>query len=407
MAEPAVGYREREFQFEGNVSARPGIAMSGGEWMRRILEYQADQIEMVLYSHKVPARVLGGVVTPRWVRFEVMPALGAKVSSIVRLSEEIALRLGSGGVRVRRQGSTLRVEVPREDGELVRLLPLAARLQEVPRQAAMLGLDEEGVPLLLRLPSPEVGHVLVAGTTGSGKTALARSMVVSLALHNRQGEVQLVVIDPKGRGYEALTGLPHLLYPVVREVNEGAYVLSQLVRLMLGRDEEGVQEPRVIVAIDELADLVLAGGRGVARSITRLTQRGREAGIHVMACTQKPTVDAIGSLVKSNFPVRLVGSVASAEDAKVASGLPGTGAEKLMGRGDFLLVVKGEVVRFQAAYVGEGEIEAVVSKLRVGERQSRRWPLEELVNTGTDGVRKGVTGRPVMVRVAQQLRLIK
>jgi S-DNA-T family DNA segregation ATPase FtsK/SpoIIIE len=240
--------------------------------MRRTLEYQADQIEMVLYTHKVPGRVLGGVVTPRWVRFEVMLALGAKVSSMVRLSEEIALRLGSGGVRVRRQGSTVRVEVPREDGEVVRLLRLAARLGEIPRQAAVLGLDEEGVPLLLRLPSPEVGHVWVAGTTGSGKTALVRSMVMSLALHNRQGEVQLVVIDPKGRGYEALSGLPHLMCPVVREVGEASYVLSELVRMMLERDREGVREPRVVVAIDEMADLVQAGGGGVGRSITRLTE---------------------------------------------------------------------------------------------------------------------------------------
>ncbi len=375
--------------------------------MRRVLEYQADQIEMVLHSHKVPGRVLGGVVTPRWVRFEVVPALGAKVSSVARLSEEIALRLGSAGVRVRRQGGTVRVEVPREDGEVVRLLPLAARLGEIPRQAAVLGLDEEGVPLLLRLPSPEVGHVLVSGTTGSGKTALARSMVVSLALHNRQGEVQLVVIDPKGRGYEALWGLPHLVYPVVREVSEAAYVLSELVGLMLERDREGVREPRVIVAIDEMADLVMAGGQGVARSIMRLTQRGREAGLHVIGCTQKPTVDAIGSLVKSNFPVRLVGSVVSAEDAKVASGLPGTGAEKLLGRGDFLLVVKGEVTRFQSAYVSEREIEVIVGKLRVGERRSRRWPVEELVKTGTEGERKVMDRRPVMARVAEQLRLIK
>jgi S-DNA-T family DNA segregation ATPase FtsK/SpoIIIE len=375
--------------------------------MRRVLDYQADQIEMVLYSHKVPGRVLGGVVTPRWIRFEVMPGLGARVSSIVRLSEEIALRLGSGGVRVRRQGGTVRVEVPREDGETVRLLPLAARLGEIPRQSALLGLDEEGVPLLLRLPSPEVGHVLVAGTTGSGKTALARSMAVSLALHNRQGEVQLVIIDPKGRGYEALSGLPHLLWPVVREVHEAAYALNELVRLMLQRDQEQVQEPRVVVVIDELADLVEAGGRGVARSITRLTQRGREAGIHVIACTQKPTVDAIGSLVKSNFPVRLVGSVASPEDAKVASGLPGTGAEKLLGRGDFLLVVKGEVTRFQAAYVSVGDVAAITEKLRLGGRKSRRWPTEELVKTGTEGHARPARGREVVAGVARQLRLIK
>jgi S-DNA-T family DNA segregation ATPase FtsK/SpoIIIE len=391
--------------------------------MRRVLEYQADQIEMVLYSHKAPGRVLGGVVTPRWVRFEVLPALGARISSIVRLSEEMALRLGSAGVRVRRQGDRLHVEVPREDGEVVRLLPLAARLREIPRQAALLGLDEEGAPLLLRLPSPEVGHILVAGTTGSGKTALLRSMLVSLGLHNRQRDVQMVVIDPKGRGYAALEGLPHLLCPVVGEVHQAAYVLNELVSMMLQRDRERIQEPRVVVAIDELADLVVAGGPGVARSITRLTQRGREAGLHVIACTQKPTVDAIGSLVKSNFPARLVGSVASAEDAKVASGLPGTGAEKLLGRGDFILVVKGEVVRFQAAYVSGDEVAALVGRLRQGGRPGQAseaapgvgagaspgagWQVEELDKTGTDERGRRVERRPVLQQVAQQLRLIK
>jgi S-DNA-T family DNA segregation ATPase FtsK/SpoIIIE len=293
----------------------------------------------------------------------------------------------------------------------VRLLPMVARLREVPRQTAVLGLDEEGVPLLLRLPSPEVGHVLVAGTTGSGKTALARSMAVSLALHNRQGEVQMVVIDPKGRGYGVLEGLPHLLRPVVRETYEAAYVLSELVGEMLRRDREKVQEPRLVVVIDEMADLVEAGGLGVARSITRLTQRGREAGIHVIGCTQKPTVEAIGSLVKSNFPVRLVGSVASPEDAKVASGLKETGAERLLGRGDFLLVVKGQVTRFQAAYVSQQEMQAVVAKLRLEGCQARRWPAEDLAATGTASVIGGNglqnPPRSLVGAVARQLRLIK
>jgi DNA segregation ATPase FtsK/SpoIIIE-like protein len=190
-----------------------------------------------------------------------------------------------------------------------------------------------------------------------------------------------------------------------------------------------------VVAIDELADLVVAGGPGVARSITRLTQRGREAGLHVIACTQKPTVDAIGSLVKSNFPARLVGSVASAEDAKVASGLPGTGAEKLLGRGDFILVVKGEVVRFQAAYVSGEEVAALVGKLcqagRPGQASATipgqrtgagpgqgagagpsvdaggAWQGEELGRTGTDERGRRVEQRPVLHQVAQQLRLIK
>jgi DNA segregation ATPase FtsK/SpoIIIE-like protein len=135
----------------------------------------------------------------------------------------------------------------------------------------------------------------------------------------------------------------------------------------------------------------------------------------VIACTQKPTVDAIGSLVKSNFPVRLVGSVASAEDAKVASGLAGTGAEKLLGRGDFLLVMKGEVVRFQAAYVSEGEVAAIVGKLRQGGRKSRRpeWlGVSEATEAGLARTGTGVEvgngrERQGLARVAQQLRLIK
>ena len=137
--------------------------------------------------------------------------------------------------------------------------------------------------------------------------------------------------------------------------------------------------PRIVVAIDELADLVLTGGRPMEQLLTRLTQRGREAGIHLVACSQKPTAAVIGSLVKSNFPVRLVGSVASPEDAKVATGLPGTGAERLLGQGDFLLVAKGEVTRMQAAYIDLGEIRDLVSRLR----QGRRPPV--LPATVTDG----------------------
>jgi len=379
--------------------------------MRRRLNYQADQIEMVLRSHRVPAKVLGGVVTPRWVRFEILPALGARVSSVTRLSEEIALSLGSRAVRVQRRGGRVTVEVPRELGELVRLLPLAARLKEIPRQTAILGLDEEGVPLLLRLPSPEVGHVLVAGTTGSGKTALARSMVLSLALHNRQAEVQLAVIDPKRRGFGMLDGLPHLIRPVVWEVDEAACLLADAVGWMEQRDRDQVQEPRLVVVIDELADLVTEGGPPVAQAIQRLTQRGREAGIHVIACTQKPTVAAIGSLVKSNFPVRLVGSVASVEDGRVASGIKGVGAERLTGRGDFLLVIKGEVIRFQAAYVTNDEITAAVRAMEPERRLRALLPpaltgdAESCTVAGGIGEDLGQIGSPGSPRISGELPL--
>lgn len=391
--------------------------------MRRVLEYQADQIEMVLTSHRVHGRVTGGVVTPRWVSYQVLPEVSTKIAKVVALSEELALRLGAQRVRVSRKGATVQVDVPREDGQVVRLLSLCRRLKEVPKQTAILGLDESGVPLLLRLPSPEVAHALVAGTTGSGKTALVRSMALSLAMHNRLGEVQMLFIDPKGNGFDPFTGsnafgtdLPHLLRPPVQEVHQAIFLLGEMVEEMVRRDRENISEPRVIIFIDEVADLMDQGGKAMDRLMTRLTQRGRSAGIHIIACTQKPLAASIGSLTRSNFPVRLIGSVASADDAKVAAGISGTGAEKLLGRGDFLLVAKGHVTRFQAAYVSEQEIRQIVSRMSAGGRRSRRWLTEETeavqAATGTDG-RPAETPKPSRRRRAldlmfgHQLRLIK
>jgi len=352
---------------------------------------------MVLASHKVPARVTGGIVTPRLVRFHVSTPLGVKVRKVANLSEEIALSLGASSCRVQRHQGQVEIEVPRKKGQVVPLLRVCQRLaaRDSAGQAtilphtAVLGLDQEGVPLLVRLPSPNVAHVLIAGTTGSGKTALARTMVASLVLNNSQRTLQVVLIDPKGRGFMPFEGLPHLLVPVVTRVDEALPLLQRLVGEMERRDAERRAEPRLVVALDEMADLVQVGGREMEQALTRLTQRGREAGIHLVACTQKPTATVIGSLIKSNFPVRIVGSVASPEDAKVATGIGGTGAERLLGQGDFLVVAKGQVTRMQAAYASEGDVRDLVGKLRSGAR-----PLL-LEATGTDDSSRlaGLAGR--------------
>ncbi len=179
-------------------------------------------------------------------------------------------------------------------------------------------------------------------------------------MHNHPGHLQCVLIDPKGRGLAPLAGLPHLWQPAgpgpVQEVAQAVAVLEALVAEMARRDAVGRALPRLVVAVDELADLLQTGGKPVAEALTRLTQRGREAGIHVLAATQRPSAALVGGLMKANFPVRLVGSVVSAEDARVAAGLPGTEAERLLGRGDFLLVTRGQVIRFQAAYAGRRRV---------------------------------------------------
>jgi len=185
-----------------------------------------------------------------------------------------------------------------------------------------------------------------------------------------------VLVDPKGHAFAPFEGLPHLARPVIRDVDEVAEALQSLVRLMERRGGETVAAsgrptaPCIVVVIDELADLLMAGGSDVQLPLTRLTQRGREAGIHIVAATQKPTAAVLGPLVKANFPVRLVGRMTSVEDARTASGWSGTGAERLLGQGDFLAVAEGRVIRFQVAHVTSEEIHRTVAQLSGGGRWS-------------------------------------
>jgi S-DNA-T family DNA segregation ATPase FtsK/SpoIIIE len=364
--------------------------------MRKKLEFIADRIEAVLSLHKVPARVTGGTVTPRWVRFQVLPAVGAKISKIRNLSDELAAALDVAECRVSRRGAAVAVEIPRDDPQPVRLIPLYNQLtsqptgqpanhSSIPPMTAILGLAEDGAPLLIRLPSPDVAHILVAGTTGSGKTMLLQTMILSLAMTNpavflssaNGSGLSMVLIDPKGHAFGLFEDLPHLARGVIQDAEEMAEALQSLVRLMERRNSPS---PRVVVVIDELADLLMMGGKAVQEPLTRLTQRGREAGIHVVAATQKPTSAVLGPLVKANFPVRLVGRVTSTEEARTASGWSGTGAERLLGRGDFIAVAEGRVTRFQVAHVSPTEIRDVVGRMRdasTGLSTSGGWRVED------------------------------
>jgi S-DNA-T family DNA segregation ATPase FtsK/SpoIIIE len=206
-----------------------------------------------------------------------------------------------------------------------------------------------------------VAHVLVAGATGSGKTELMRSLVVSLALLNRQSRLQIALIDPKSRGFLPLAGLPHVVDDLASDPASATRLLNRLVAEMERRDQEHVSSPRIVVVVDELLDLLATGGAAVETALTRLAQRGREAGLHLIAGAQKPSAAALGPMLKANFPVRLVGRVGSVEDARVAAGQSGTGAEKLLGRGDFVLVAAGTTVRFQAAWIPAAEWPEILS----------------------------------------------
>jgi DNA segregation ATPase FtsK/SpoIIIE, S-DNA-T family len=342
-------------------------------YRRRTLEMQADQIESVLAKHRVHGRVRGGVVTPRYIQFQISLQVGTRVKQVANLAEEIALALGKREARIYRKGATVNIEIPRARSEPVRLIPLTNRIARVPDHTAVIGVEESGTPLLVRLPAPEVAHILIAGTTGSGKTALARTALTSIAMHNAPDDVRFLLIDPKGRGFRPLLGFEHVLRTLSSTPQEAIATLDWIITEMERRDQLEVNRPLLVVAVDELADLLQTGGKAAEDRLTRISQRGREAGIHLVACTQKPTASLIGSAMKANFPVRLVGAVASRDEARYAAGIPDSGAEKLDGKGDFLLVAQGDAVRFQAAWIGPKDLASVQEQVRNGGVRASLW----------------------------------
>jgi DNA segregation ATPase FtsK/SpoIIIE, S-DNA-T family len=323
----------------------------------------------------VSTRVWGGVVTPRFVVFDLSPMLGTRLRSVAGLSEEIALALGVSFCRIYREGGAMRIEVPRRGRQPVSLLGLCRCLKNVPPASVVMGIDRAGKPLVAPLSSPDVVHILVSGTTGSGKTEALRSMVMSLAYLNRQHDCQMLLIDPKSRGLMPFRALPHLMLPPLTNPGDAQEALEDLAQEMERRDRGQIERPRIVVVIDELADLLMTGGPIIKECLSRLIQRGRGAGIHVIAATQKPSAEVLSAVIRSNFPMRVVGRVVSAGDALIAAGIPGTGAERLLGRGDMLAVSLGQSRRFQSAFISEAEIAKAVRWLQIRQHSPARITL--------------------------------
>lgn len=329
------------------------------------LERQADKIERVLWTHRAPGRITGGTVGPRLIRLFFRPEPHVKVSTIKAAHDNLALAMQIPASTLRLVGPTgegIVVEFPNPKPRPVTLLQILDCIDKWQPGMALLGLSDEGVPLLLRITSPEVPHVLIAGTTGSGKSELQRTIVTSMVLTQSARDVQFILIDPKARPFRIFQNAPHVIR-YLTTVNEIVEALRSVVLLMEHRDERHENSPLIIMVIDELADLIFQAGDQVETPLMRLVQRGREAGIHVIAATQRPSSAVLSGLLKANFPLRLVGKVVSLEDARVAAGQYGTGAERLIGRGDFLAVAGDGPVRFQAAYISELDLTQALAAL--------------------------------------------
>jgi S-DNA-T family DNA segregation ATPase FtsK/SpoIIIE len=333
----------------------------------QMLNLQADKLEAVLNAHKAPGRITGGTVGPRHIRFFFNPAPHIRFASIKRLADDLALALRVPNLTVDRSTKGIVLAFNNPQPEKVEFQSLIERVVPVPASSVVLGLSDDGVPLLARLSSPDVAHILIAGTTGSGKSVLLQCMAASLIQTHSPAVVRLLCIDPKGRTFSSLANTPHMARNPIADVDEALEAIHSLCRTMEVRDQRGEYPgekrgtPRIIVLIDELADLIMQGGKTTEDMLTRLVQRGREAGIHLVAATQHPSSAILSSLMRANFPLRLVGKVTSAQDARTASGRAGTNAHCLGGRGDFIAVSGGdEPLRFQVPHISPEDLRRTV-----------------------------------------------
>jgi DNA segregation ATPase FtsK/SpoIIIE-like protein len=343
--------------------------------MHQYLERQADAVEEVLSAHGVAGRVRGGTLSPRLVHYHLALPIDVRMADLGGLLPTMAARLKVDAVRLApdpHDGQPM-LEVPRPDPTPVRLLPLARSVVEVvPPCTATLGSDTSGIPLLMRLDAPEVGAVLISGDKGAGKSALLRSVALSLGLHNGPDTLRLLLIDLSGAGrwgrkgttWAGLQDLPHLLCPPLHEAHEAQLRLQWVARLIARREEmaadgEPIDGANLVILLDSVdAALSSAEGRDFAASLARIILRGREVGVQLVATTRVAT-----GLGRLGWGARVAGRCVDAAEAQAATGIVGTGAEAMLGEGDFLVVLGGEVSRFQAAFATSEEVERTVGML--------------------------------------------
>lgn len=360
------------------------------------LNANGEKLIETLQSFGVRATMLEACRGPAVTRYELQPAAGVKISKITNLSDDIALNLAATGVRIEAPipgKAAVGIEVPNRKVSTVRMRELiessAFRRAESPL-TTVLGRDIAGELVMADLA--QMPHLLIAGSTGSGKSVCINSLIVSLLYKSTPQEVRFLMIDPKVVELGIYNGIPHLIVPVVTDPRKAAGALGWAVTEMLRRyqqfaannvrdlnsynrlaqernyiDEQGMRMehmPQIVIIIDELADLMMAAPNEVEDSICRLAQMARAAGMHLVIATQRPSVDVITGIIKANIPSRIAFAVSSQVDSRTI--LDMGGAEKLLGRGDMLFspIGNNKPTRVQGCFIDDREIEAVVEFIR-------------------------------------------
>lgn len=378
-----------EYQFPpvDLLKAGSGQAHDGTEEMRQ----NAERLSDTLQSFGIEAHIINVTRGPSVTRYELELQRGVKLSKVTNLADDIALALGASGVRIAAipdKISVVGIEVPNRIVSVV----MAREVIDSPEFAKhkskvsfAVGKDIGGNRIIGDIG--KLPHLLIAGTTGSGKSVCMNSLIISLLYKAKPEEVKLIMIDPKMVELGIYNGIPHLLIPVVTDPKKAAGSLQWAVTEMMRRyrmmadagvrdlesynkqarmsaDDELEPMPQIVVVIDELADLMLVAAKEVEESICRIAQMGRASGIHLVIATQRPSADVITGLMKANIPSRIAFAVASAMESRII--LDTAGAEKLVGKGDMLFAPlgQGKPKRVQGCFISDEEVQAVVNAVK-------------------------------------------
>ena len=356
------------------------------------IKENVTELEKVIRDFGVEGKVVAANIGPSVTQYELEIKSGTRLSKITALNKEIALELGARDVRIQAPipgKKTVGIELPNKS---IMSVSIREILEAVPKSKdnskllVALGKSIMGNPIWCEID--KTPHLLVAGSTGSGKSVCINSMITSILMRTKPDEVKLVLVDPKKVELSMYNGVPHLLTPVVTDPKKANIVLQKIVKIMEDRydlfegsktkniagynayvdkkneslpDDEKINRlPYIVVIIDELADLMLVAAKEVEDSIMRITQMARAAGIHLIVATQRPSTDVITGVVKANIPSRISFAVSSSIDSRTI--LDMSGAEKLLGKGDMLFLPQGESIptRVQGTFVSDDEIKAVV-----------------------------------------------
>ncbi len=345
----------------------------------------ATKLQKTLYSFGVSAKVENVSVGPAITRYELKPAEGVRVSKIANLADDIALNLAAETIRIEAPipgKQAVGIEVPNKEKETVHLREVLESKEFQSNKSKLtiaLGKDVAGNTQLADIA--KMPHVLIAGSTGSGKSVCINTIITSIIYNAKPSEVKLVMVDPKVVELSVYNGIPHLLIPVVTDPKKAAGALAWAVQEMddrynkfaskgvrdlkgynkaIEKEEENGKLPQIVIIVDELADLMMVAAKDVEEAICRLAQKARAAGMHLVIATQRPSVDVITGLIKANIPSRIAFAVSSQVDSRTI--LDTVGAEKLLGKGDMLFFPSGapKPSRVQGAFVSDDEVEKIV-----------------------------------------------